>query len=590
MVRVVLTVAVLACASPARAQQGPFIEVDVDRNVLTLEEEVAMELTLSGRFDDWTEPSLVGFDVLDRRQSRSIQIIGRRRTERHTLTYRLRPKRTGLLTIGPGTLLRAGKVIARSQPVSIRVQEPVELPPTTAERAQNLARRVSEPLFLQAEIERYRYYVGEPFVMSWVLNFQPDIGVSGVEILTRPKLEGLLTEELLQDDGRSRIHHRTIAGRRVHFVPQSVKLVTGLAPGQVIIDSMSMRVTTGGGFRKTRRYTVRSEPFHLDILPLPTAGRPDAFREGNIGRFTLSGSLRSGDGDEPTSLRVGERVVLETVVSGQGNLVGVKPPVFDVGEAFDLQILPSTADDDIQQDAQGVRGRRVFQVLLTPMRPGLHRTPTVRFGYFDPVEATYRDLSWPGRDIEVTGDAPRPRSAALVGEDIGPVIFAHPARPTRTGSWAGTSLFWLLIAAPALASLWVEVRHLLHMHRSKHAGKHRARAAMGNAKKRLRLAEQAIRGELVSDFYDHASRTLNSYLDERANLPAAGMTHEELRRASVEIGYPAELVDRLITELEHCDFARFAPSSSAEAQMRDTLDRVRLLLSRLGATKPRRRP
>ena len=94
----------------------------------------------------------------------------------------------------------------------------------------------------------------------------------------------------------------------------------------------------------------------------------------------------------------------------------------------------------------------------------------------------------------------------------------------------------------------------------------------------------------MKDFYGQLSRALTGFMEDRANLPVTGLTHDELRAATRASGYDAALADRLITELENCDFARFAPAASADAQMRDSLARVRGLIDELAPVQPRRSP
>jgi hypothetical protein len=134
--------------------------------------------------------------------------------------------------------------------------------------------------------------------------------------------------------------------------------------------------------------------------------------------------------------------------------------------------------------------------------------------------------------------------------------------------------------------LAIEGRARAQIHRLKNAGRHRERGAYGQGKKRLKLAEQALKEGLVSDFYDHINRTFTSYFEERLNVSARGMTHETLRAALQRSGYGSEMIDSLIVELENCDFARFAPSQDAEEDMRDALERAQRLLRRFDGVTP----
>ena len=138
-----------------------------------------------------------------------------------------------------------------------------------ASNAQDLSRHISQPMFLTAETPRTSYYVGEPFVLTWNLNFHTEVQVSSVETIKTPELHGMLAEEMIDENTRTRIRTRTIAGKKMHYATRSLLLVTGLSPGRVVVDPMAMRVTTGNRWTRSQRYTVKSEPFTFDLLPLP---------------------------------------------------------------------------------------------------------------------------------------------------------------------------------------------------------------------------------------------------------------------------------------------------------------------------------
>lgn len=560
-----------------------------------MDDEIQLTVTGRGEFDRLNEPPTPGFEIAGRSQSSQFQFGSGGSSKTKQVQLRLRPQSPGKHTIGSATLLSDGRKVAVSKPILVHVAKVQDAPVVAASQAQDLSRRVGQNLFLTAESARTAYYVGEPFVLTWNLNFHADVKVSSVEMIHVPRLEGMLAEEISEDDERSRIRKRTVAGRPLNYVTRSIQLVTGLKPGRVVVDPMTIRVTTGNRWSRSARYTVKSEPFSFELRALPIEGRPPAFREGNLGRLSLTASLRRGDGQEPKRAEVGERLILEAVVSGQGNLVGVKPPVITPNPAFDVQVLPSTHDDDLRQSPSGVRGKRVFQYLITPLDQGRLVTPAVEFAFFDTEAGRYRSLSYPGTSLKVTAQSGlavqhSPVAGAVPrGEDIGPTLHGLTLGEGGRAPWVGTPPFWIGLLLPLLGFLVLEGRARAQLHRLENAGKHRERGAYGQGKKRLKLAEQALKEGLVSDFYDHINRTFTSYFEERLNVAARGMTHESLRASLRGFGYAPELIDGLVVELENCDFARFAPSQDAEEDMRDALDRAQRLLRRLDGITPKER-
>ena len=576
----------------ARAQTGGAppvsVDVEVDRRTISVDDDLEVTFTLSGSYDGYREPTFDGFEIVGRRHAEQMSFSSGRLTRSKSLVYRLQPTRAGTLFVEPLEATSGGQVVGRSERVAITVRGVKPAPPTPADRRPEPEDKASQAIFLQTTLERDVYYVGEVFTVGWQLYFRPTVAVQAVESVSAPRMEGVLAEELLAADRQPRPRETTVRGRRFRFFPQSVQLVTGLRPGKITIDPMTIRVSVGQFFSQ-KRYTVRSEPLILDVRPLPEEGRPASFRDGNVGHFQLSGSLRNADGAAPERVQTGERLILELVVSGDGNLVSAKPPVLTGAEGrFEVQALPSTAEDVIEKDAAGMHGKRVFQYLVSPLAPGEQLTPAAELAFFDPAAGRYRTLTVPGTEITVVGRAVPEGGgiAALAGDDIGPHIDAHTLSPG--GGGGGAPLFWALLAFPLLAYLSAEGRHWLAAARARDPQGRRSRTAYANARKRLSLAEQVLREGLVKDFYGHLSRAITAYFEERANLPATGMTHDELRSAATERGYPVADADAAIVELENCDFARFAPAASAEQQMRDSLERARALIKRLDAVEPQR--
>jgi hypothetical protein len=238
-----------------------------------------------------------------------------------------------------------------------------------------------------------------------------------------------------------------------------------------------------------------------------------------------------------------------------------------------------------------MRGKRVFQYIVTATKPGKARTPEVRFGFFDPTREDYQTHRWPGVELEVSGRAvgSAKDSDSLTDDDIRPNVPTQaltdhvPLRPL-SAAW-----FWLLVGLPLLGVTGLELRHRVVAALGANPDKRKARGAYGKALKRLGLAEAAAKQGLVQDFYGQLDRCLSGYLEERVNIPVQGMTHDELRTACREAGYDDELVQRLIDERDNCDFARFAPVSNVDASMKESSQRVQALLTALNAISPRRR-
>jgi len=254
--------------------------------------------------------------------------------------------------------------------------------------------------------------------------------------------------------------------------------------------------------------------------------------------------------------------------------------------------LPAAGDDRITKDADGVTGSRTFQWIVSATKPGNVTTPAVSLGWWNPESERFEEARVPGRPLEVTGEAitGQQDDATAIGEDVGPIAESADLTGTRATPPAESPIYWSLVALPVVGWLFVELRFRRRRADRDNPGQRLSRGAGANAKKRLRAAEQALKDGLVKDFYGQLSRSLTSYLEERANIPATGMTHDQVRHAARQAGYPAELVDAVVVEMENCDFARFAPSGSAAEKMREAHARVSGVVDALDRIQPERRP
>jgi hypothetical protein len=97
----------------------------------------------------------------------------------------------------------------------------------------------------------------------------------------------------------------------------------------------------------------------------------------------------------------------------------------------------------------------------------------------------------------------------------------------------------------------------------------------------LASAEQARRSGDAAACFAAVARGLNLFLEERLQRPIGGLTTEELRRTLEARGFGDELVERLVRELENCDFARFTPEGGRAREMSECIERARDLVDEL---------
>ena len=100
-------------------------------------------------------------------------------------------------------------------------------------------------------------------------------------------------------------------------------------------------------------------------------------------------------------------------------------------------------------------------------------------------------------------------------------------------------------------------------------------------KKRFREATECLTQKREKDFYAALSRAVFGYVGDRFNIPATGMTKEQLIEDLTKRGLAEELLSRLIFTVETCDAARFSPALVADVDAQKLLAETKELLSRV---------
>jgi hypothetical protein len=235
-----------------------------------------------------------------------------------------------------------------------------------------------------------------------------------------------------------------------------------------------------------------------------------------------------------------------------------------------------------------IAGTKTIDYLLLPEKAGVTTIPAIALPFFDPAAKRYVTEKTSPLRVEVVADTPT--AAAPTGPGAAPVSASAPAgfenvlpaevRPPRARPTLrrdiGTTLyrsqaFMLALAFPPVAFgltiLVGQVREQL----SRETERGRRRKLRKLVRKRLRAAEAHLENTQIGAFYIEIDRVMREFLSAKLGRSVAGLSRDELRTLLASAGLPDELAEQVITELEECDRARFAPGSVNENEMRADL-------------------
>ena len=102
---------------------------------------------------------------------------------------------------------------------------------------------------------------------------------------------------------------------------------------------------------------------------------------------------------------------------------------------------------------------------------------------------------------------------------------------------------------------------------------------------RLVAAAQAATSNQPEQAYVEIHEALISFGSEVSGTNIRGQTNDEIRVTLSNLGMNEPLIERLVQELENCDFARFAPGAREATAVNEALERAQNIISELKSWK-----
>ena len=327
-----------------------------------------LEVTGAGKLDE--EPATPLPDAVAELlevEERSIDFMEKRV---HRI-YRFRARQAGNFEIGPMRIVADGQTL-ESQRISVVVDE---VPTGDGDPPDGL-------LFMGAPDKTFAY-VNEPVVVEYAIASEPRTPGPWIGTKSWPSFENFVVLEL----GRGRFRREVVVDghryqrrlvRRVALLPRRAGQLD-LGAGTVEARVMEFGLAAARG-REWTSMILTSDPHTLEVLPLPTEGRPASFR-GHVGTLEVVSWM------DRTRAEVGETVTLQVEVSVEGAVEALPEPEIDFPGGFEVsepEMLP-----DLPRRGRGLRGTRTYTYHLTAVTPGTYAIPAIEMSYFDAESETY---------------------------------------------------------------------------------------------------------------------------------------------------------------------------------------------------------
>lgn len=585
----------LVAVSVAAAQQ-PGVELRIDSQVLEVGEVTDLQLVCVNTAQPGAPKGVVpdGLEVNLANSSPSMNsrtsMINGRTTKRieYIFSLRLTALRAGTYELGPFTVDAGGKTF-ETDPVKIQVNDVQEDTRAPGDRF----------VFVEIEVEPTTLYVTESYTAKMTLGVRKVV-INGRTIplnllrnvvdIARSQFSVFSTGRPSSDtvtltDSRGQAHQYELTTVQMTLRAETVGETR---VGPVFVSARYPTDVRRGFFgsyevTRSRKETARAQAVTVTVKGPPEEGRPADY-DGAVGKYKMSVDAT------PKRVEQGKPVTLTITISGSP-LESISGP--NLATHAELASRFDYTKDELVGDVEG--RRKVFRRAIFPRQAGAQTIPPISWSYFDSKLEKYVTLKSPPITLTVdpavqgtttfsmtdpaTNGSKGAKLTVLTGGiernyvDTGEVLASHAF--VMTPSWIA-----VLSAPPALwlcVTIGVKRRRRLkgdvalarrrRAQRDAHARLAAAGRRTGEDERRAALAE-AVKG----------------YVCDRFNLPPGELTPPEVAATLDAHGVDQELAGNVVSFLDTCNAAQYAPGAMDAASLDRAANDVRTWIRQIERT------
>ena len=541
----------------ALLQQAPAPEVisSIDRDTVTVGEEVLFTIRVTSRSDDPVRIVLPPFDGLETiaRSERTDVTLTSQASRTTIIELRLRTLKAGRFHLGPFQVLQ-GTTAEQADGPDLRVTgSPSAIAANVNPRVRRLLERAIPPTLggkvgLSLAVSADTAMVGEQvdlLTVAWIprdlrlrLRRPPTLEpptVQGVWSYPQPVPSGIAASRMVGG-----IWYDLFVVHQVLFP---------LEKGEVRISAATLHYSVPVAFQffsQEERYSLTTSTASVAVRDLPVQDRPPGFT-GAVGhRLEVARTVT------PTVGRVGEPFQVEITVRGEGN-VGLWPAPLLIWPRGVRAYADRT--DERESLVDGVlAGSKTFRFLAVPDSAGSLMLPALNYPYFDPVGRSYALGSTDRVSLAVA-----PSAESRIGRVVPPPLAFDPRAPL---AWRLVhEIPWpvglLVVLLPPLGMLLPRLR---------------------------RPPRRAMPAPRPSDRLARSERELGRALELLVPDPER-LSGEAIERSLRGAGLPAPLAREIVSLRQRLQAARFAGGKPPSGDR--LAEEVQRVLAQLGASRVR---
>ena len=585
--RIIYIVALLMASIQLLDAQSDVSFKTICKKQVSVGEQFQVSYELNGDGKDFKSPNFTNFEIIGgpfTSTSSSVQIINGSvsRTNTQTFSFHLRAIKEGVFTI-PSASITVDRKKITSEPCEINVTASATSSGNYSNNTSNSTNNNNKKeVFLKATPNKKKVYQGEQILLTY--NIYYTIPISQLSVSKSPSYSGFWTKDISDNDGSLQQSSTIIDGQPYNVATIKEMVLFPQKAGELTIEPLELsclaqirqqrqRTSTydpfedffgdvlGTSYTNVRK-EIKSQPITIEVLPLPTANKPNSFN-GAVGQFTFTSKI------DKNELKVNEAFTLTLTVSGKGNIEllelpkPILPPDFEV---YDPKISTT-----VKNNALGIYGSKKAEYIIIPRVSGDFTLDDIEFSYFNPSLKKYETLKSDIHAIQVqkgessTSSAiytPGQADIKYLGSDIRHInVNDNDLNITGVNFFMSTT-YIIIIAGMIVIFVVVLVIYKKVNKFNKNQALVKNKQATKVAKKRLNNAHKYMISNEQNSFYEEFSQALWGYISDKLNIVRSQLSMDSVREIMLSKEVSEDIVNEFVELLNNCEYARFAPGDA----------------------------
>ena len=560
-------------------------EAQTDRDSYGLNERFPIAFSINNEGDNFQGPKFPGFKAegpfINKGNQTSITIVNGKMTQKREITtqviYYLTPTKKGTFTIGSATIEYNG-TLYKSQPIKISITDPIQMPTYPGQNPrQQQDYNFGEGIHLVGELSTKNPYVNEPVTVIYKLYFPYNSSVSNFRNFQAPKYEDFWSQYI--DMKQLRAERGKFNGKDYSVVVLRKVILYPLEAGAKKIEPFKIdvdaEVPTGRSDwfgrleMKMVEKSLSTGMQTINVKSLPENGKPSSFT-GAVGKFDFEVI------PSKTTLKAGESLDLEIMVSGKGNLKLFTLPKPVLPSALELYDPAHT--ENVQTPVTGMAGKIADKYTIIPQFKGKYTIKPMAFSYYDLTTKSYKTITSKEIIIDVLeGDGTivsnqqSKKQQAIHKKEV----FQYNKLKTEFISasredFLGSGLFYGLLIAPLLFIPAIILLRKQKEAKDADAFGNRVRQNSKLVKRYLSEAKKQM-GDKVP-FYMAMEKALHNFLKAKLHIETVEMSKDNIIEILQQRNASESSINQFMELMNDCEFARYAPAT--DTAMHNDFDRA----------------